>query len=395
MPPEPVDETKEWLAGRYLSAGEGAWRILGYNITLKDPSCTSLPVHLDGSKSHRQYRQSNGSDANSLSLLQRYFNRPDDVFVTHDGHVRRFDSLTYMEYYTLFRVASYDITKAGHPNYFDERQLLGTRMHSIRRSPLHHHVTRIQAARPSEGERFYLRTILQSKPCTSFTDARTVDHVEYATYQEAACQLGLFTNESEAEMALLEGIQALRTPRQLRILFVHLLVNDCMAAPRAIWDTVQQSLSRDYILEHHGVEEIGVSYALRDMGRDLETFGKTLGEYALPEPGGIYSAEVEHELARWLPMAEVLGQQAHHAESHFNHDQRNIYYNIIDAVENGYQQLVFVDGQAGRGKTYLVNAVCDQLRSRGSIVLPTATAAYAAQLYRGGRTTHSAFKVSR
>jgi DNA replication protein DnaC len=55
---------------------------------------------------------------------------------------------------------------------------------------------------------------------------------------------------------------------------------------------------------------------------------------------------------------------------------------------------ICVDGKAGRGKTFLVNVICDNIRSRGLIVLLTAMAAFAAQLYPGGRTTHSAFKVS-
>ncbi|KAJ6611585.1 hypothetical protein B0H10DRAFT_1809232, partial [Mycena sp. CBHHK59/15] len=51
----------------------------------------------------------------------------------------------------------------------------------------------------------------------------------------------------------------------------------------------------------------------------------------------------------------------------------------------------FVDGKAGRRKTTLVNVLCDMLRSMGRIVILTATAAFAAQLYPGGGTTHSAF----
>ncbi|KAF8141784.1 hypothetical protein EV363DRAFT_1144330, partial [Boletus edulis] len=53
----------------------------------------------------------------------------------------------------------------------------------------------------------------------------------------------------------------------------------------------------------------------------------------------------------------------------------------------------FIDGKAGRSKTFLINAVCDKLRSLSRIVLPTTSSAFAAQLYSGGRTTHSMFKV--
>ncbi|TFK58041.1 hypothetical protein BDN72DRAFT_917494, partial [Pluteus cervinus] len=48
---------------------------------------------------------------------------------------------------------------------------------------------------------------------------------------------------------------------------------------------------------------------------------------------------------------------------------------------------------AGRGKTTLINAVCTWTRIRHEIALATATSAFAAQLYPGGTTTHSMFKV--
>ena len=77
-----------------------------------------------------------------------------------------------------------------------------------------------------------------------------------------------------------------------------------------------------------------------------------------------------------------------------NREQRSIYNIILDAVHFGQPHVAFIDGPAGRGKTFLVNALCAQLRAEGRIVLPTATSGYAAQLYPGGRTTHSTFKVT-
>ncbi|KAJ7903991.1 DNA helicase Pif1 like protein, partial [Mycena leptocephala] len=73
--------------------------------------------------------------------------------------------------------------------------------------------------------------------------------------------------------------------------------------------------------------------------------------------------------------------------------QLEVYNYALGAVMNGTPLCLFVDGKAGRGKTILVNTLCDKVRSLGKIVIPTATSAFAAQLYPGGRTTHSAFKV--
>ena len=74
-------------------------------------------------------------------------------------------------------------------------------------------------------------------------------------------------------------------------------------------------------------------------------------------------------------------------------DQRLIYNKIITDIADDKQNLSFIDGKAGSGKTFLVNAICDTLRLHDLIVLPTASSAFAAQLYPGGKTTHSTLKV--
>ena len=42
------DEIAQQIRGRYLSATEAVWRIFGYEITRRNPSVTSYPVHLQG-----------------------------------------------------------------------------------------------------------------------------------------------------------------------------------------------------------------------------------------------------------------------------------------------------------------------------------------------------------
>ena len=41
-----VDEIQDYLKARYLSASEAAWRIFGFHVNYRDPSVTSLPIHL-------------------------------------------------------------------------------------------------------------------------------------------------------------------------------------------------------------------------------------------------------------------------------------------------------------------------------------------------------------
>jgi len=190
----------------------------------------------------------------------------------------------------------------------------------------------------------------------------------------------------------MEAIQSLKTPRQLRLLFVHLLVNDCVPTPLGHWETFQESFALDYTLRNNNTLDLGLDHALQEIGQCLEEYGKTLSDYSLPEPMS-YGREVEHELAKWASDREGLSIHADATANSFNPEQRYIYDQIITAVIDNQPLHIFIDGKAGTGKTYLVQTICNKIRSLGRIVLPTATPAFAAQHYPGGRTTHSAFKV--
>jgi hypothetical protein len=253
-----INEIEEFWDTRYLSAGEAAWRIMGFHVTKKEPAVTALPIHLPDTQSNHQYLRS--SNHSVLSQLNRYFLPPAASFTAKDGSVRHFDDLTYADYYTLFRLEKYSQKNVGKPNYFVElpNSTGSPRMHVVMRNFVHAHVTRIRSVRPSQGELFYLRAILQNRPTRSFEMTRTVADVEFSTFQEAALELGLFADSNEAMFAISEGVQSLRTPRELRILFVHLLVNECVLAPLDLWEMFQQHFAYDYILQNNNVADIGI-----------------------------------------------------------------------------------------------------------------------------------------
>jgi hypothetical protein len=328
-----------------------------------------------------------------MSTLNHYFHRPTGSF-NYRNDERSFCDLTYIEYFSLFRLQKYDRNRDSNANYFVERMnpYGQPQMHVILRSGPRPHLARIHDIPPSHGEVFYLRTLLQHRPYCSHEDARTVDGVQYETYQEAATELGLFANEKEAEYALLEGIQNLKTPRQLRLLFVHLLVNDCIPTPMLLWENIAHHLAFDHTLRHQNIVGVGIEYALRELGDMLSQHGKSLSNYNLPEPS-VHGREVEHEMTRWNANPEALSARANTAIMQFNDEKWAIYNDVIGSLAGGKSLHIFVDGKAGTGKTHLLNVICNKVRSLGRIVLPTAAAAFAAQHYAGGRTTHSAFKV--
>jgi hypothetical protein len=256
-----VDEIDEFWDARYLSAGEAAWRIMGFHVTKKEPAVSALPIHLPDATSNHQYHRSTNSSL--LSMLNRYFLRPPGSFAI-DGAIREFSDLTYTEYFTLFRLAKSPPGRNSNAFYFLEQpnDIGSPRMYAIMRSATHSHITRIRSVRPSQGELLYSPAILQNKPCGSFRMARTVRNIEYGSFQEAASELGLFADRNEGAYAMLEAIQNLRTPRELRVLFVHLLVNECLDTPLTLWDDVQHHLAYDFVLKNNNVVDLGLNLAL-------------------------------------------------------------------------------------------------------------------------------------
>src|SRR3984957_3836589 len=184
---------------------------MGFNSTKNRPAVTVLSIHDSSSSHHVQYQRN--TDQNALSTLNHYFARPVGTFVLSSVE-RNFDDLTYAEYFSLFRLAKRQTSNDGRPGYFIEQLSFENThpMHVILRSGSKTHLSRIQPARPSQGELFYLRALIHIRPARSFIQLRTVDDHICPTYQDATTEMGLFASEKEATYALIEAIQSLKTP---------------------------------------------------------------------------------------------------------------------------------------------------------------------------------------
>ena len=160
-----------------------------------------------------------------------------------------------------------------------------------------------------------------------------------------------------------------------------------------VWRSFHDRFTFDFYLRPNNNIDLASTQALQQISHDLEEYGFSLDDYGLPHPNN-YNDEVEHELLRWNSSVDHLRRISQLAYRKLNNSQRQLYDRIIYAIDDNQGLCQFIDGKAGRGKTILVNALCDRLRAQHQIVLATATSAFAAQQYAGGRTTHSTFKVS-
>jgi PIF1-like helicase len=351
---------------------------------------TCLPVHAECTPYHQQYQRRTTTE--SKSKLLHYFCRPTGTFSDHDI-IRSFDDLPYVDYFTLFRLQAYDPANSSRQNFFSphSQSTSPSSIHVVQRTQDHRHLARLQVVHMSQGETFYLRALLAHRPARSFIELRTVNGEIHTSFQSACLALGIFADESEGEYCIREAIQNLRTPYEIRVLFLDLLTNDCIPAPLHIWQKYHQQFIADYLANSD--VDLATCHALQHIAHRLDEFGKTLENYGLPSIQH-YANETEHEQLRWNSQATYLRSSAERAWQMLTLEQKQIAANIINAVRNDRPLLIFIDGKAGTGKTFLLNVICNWLRGNGLIVLTTASSAFTAQLYPGGRITHSTFKVS-
>ena len=149
-----VDELKDYVEGRYLSAHEAAWRILGFHITSKTPSIACLPLHLPEGNIPR-YSGGQSTNQSSTSLLIRYFNRP-----LHPS----FDALSYCQYFKEHVLYKCDAAGTLGPDDHLEQPVPGCVRQKVSPRLVGCKVTCIRVVSPTSGELFYLRCLLIRQP---------------------------------------------------------------------------------------------------------------------------------------------------------------------------------------------------------------------------------------
>ncbi|XP_070013553.1 uncharacterized protein [Nicotiana sylvestris] len=139
----------------------------------------------------------------------------------------------------------------------------------------------------------------------------------------------------------------------LRRLFATLLVYCNPANPKEIWKQFEESMLEDYRVLPN-VERKDIQYQVLNQINDvLHSMGHNVNEYELiPE---------------------------------------SVRPSILEKEAN--EELFFIDGPGGTGKTFLCRALLAIVRSKGYIALATATSGVAASILPGGRTANSRFKI--
>ncbi|XP_050890730.1 uncharacterized protein LOC127096163 [Lathyrus oleraceus] len=94
---------------------------------------------------------------------------------------------------------------------------------------------------------------------------------------------------------------------------------------------------------------------------------------------------IQEELAVDIPNEDI------ESVAKLNNDQMIAFKTIMNVIVQKHSGVFFVDGPGGTRKTFLYRALIASLRSRGEIILATASSGIAATLLLGDRTAYSRF----
>jgi hypothetical protein len=268
-------------------------------------------------------------------------------------------------------------------------------------------VGRLYHVDPSEGERFYLRLLLDSIPgASSYEHLKTQDWdtphaVTHPTFKAACVARGLLLDNVLWDN-FLEERALISISSQLRTAFVSMIVYNQVADPRQLFEKYLQHFAEDFLYQarhtnpDRELDDDIRDRVLRDIQRELQGLSKDLSHFDLPEPAEqLPEVVVADEVGRY----DVAGQRQHVEEwlPRLNTEQLAAYAGIMQSVNattlGDLPNLFFVDGIGGAGKTCLYSVLLSTVRGGGGIAIAVASSGIAALLLESGSTSHSRFKI--
>jgi len=200
----------------------------------------------------------------------------------------------------------------------------------------------------------------------------------------------------------------------MRFVFATILSHCQPAEPLALWEHFEDDLCHDFLrkarrLAANPLLQMTVEQhheGLRHIEQLLRSCGVSLKKCQLPEPPVLdVDAQYQSEL-----LAEKQYDCAALAESSAKvyvtlNDEQKTVFNTVSSIVTSYaaQQALdarpsesrtfFLEAPAGTGKTTVLNALLDSVRSKGHVAIPVASSGIAALLLHGGRTAHSRLRI--
>lgn len=230
-----------------------------------------------------------------------------------------------------------------------------------------------------------------------------VDRIPYNTFLGACQALNLLENDRHWEVSVHDAC-CTSNPNQICSLFAIILTACSPSSLTELWDKFKSYMAEDILRRARILSaNINLSYTA-DIYKEalimiedlcLAMANKVLTQLGMPAPDR--SAAVPHD-------AELLCGQSYDANDlawylHLNLpqmtlEQKSIFDQLMQAVDQEIGGTFFLDAPRGTGKTFLIRLILAFIRSQNKLALALASSGIIATLLPGGRTANSTLKLS-
>ncbi|XP_041016181.1 uncharacterized protein LOC121258704 [Juglans microcarpa x Juglans regia] len=312
---QPVDEIQLFQLGRWIVPPEAMWRIFGFIVNEMHPTVYSLHLHLENQHlvtfpAKQSLNNIVNSDFYAKSMLTKIFST--------DRVNENSRTLLYKEFPEFF------VWSNQHKTWTPRKKQTV--------------IGRIVAANPFEGERYYLRILLNHiRGPLSFGHLKTINGVIAPTFGEAATLHGLSESDTSLEDCLREA-SLYQIPYSLKILFATILVYCNPTNPRELWEHFEENMSADFKrVESNSVntrKEVlrHISSTLESMGKDINIFHLLDHDISFDEDE-LQSREINDELAIMISKEDLI------ASTIRNDEQQHAYDSILQRFSQIRQTL--------------------------------------------------------
>ena len=254
--------------------------------------------------------------------------------------------------------------------------------------------------------------LLHRRGPKGFDDIITVDGIQYENCYAAALHLGLIRSNEFFRTVMLDAVE-FKMAGGLRQLFVDMIIFNKIRDAKGVYEEIKNDLSDDFVY-HYGLDRERANLrALLYIKKMLRVEGKSLSDIGLPESSeeeldvmsNVVTTDFIHGVQtncgmlnpqqRLAVQVILLAVQRFHMRQHKVLLSFSPFIEIPDEVRNKHtSNLIYLDGPAGSGKTFVYNTVIGILKCKGLTYTCVAPTGLAASLLDGGRTVHSKFKIS-
>ncbi|XP_057322519.1 uncharacterized protein LOC130665907 [Microplitis mediator] len=362
------DEARDFVDARYVGPVEGVWRILSKPLQNKSHSITRLPVHLPNQQSITINDDCNVNDIQEAlqkqTMLIDYFS-----LNQRDPSARQY-IYSDIPYHYVFKKNNDTNVSCWQPRkrHFN---VIG-RMYSVS---------------PSQIELFHLRLLLINiKGATSFEELRTVNGVVYDTYMLACLAAGLIEDDQEWRRTLNEAVVWMM-PRQLRCLFVRILIHCHPLHPEELWEEFKEAMSEDFCRLLSAEDGQNKAYVYINTMLHRESY--SLSAY----PSMRQINEIEDLIdAESLQIPTFDEPQSYYCKLNVNQKEVvDFVLNLVNNKKSDDPHCVYIDGPGGSGKTFIYTTLCHIMRNMNKNVCTMAYTGIAATLLPNRKTVHKTF----